>query len=63
MKTRHMTNIDQKIDELKSYIEEQFCSRDKNYVEIYMKTLRKKIELQLKTELKKTKQKNRTVRI
>ena len=63
MKTRHMTNIDQKIDELKSYTEEQFCSRDKNYVESYMKILRKKIELQLKTELKKTKQKNRTVRI
>ena len=58
-----MTNIDQKIDELKSYTEEQFCSRDKNYVESYMKILRKKIELQLKTELKKTKQKNRTVRI
>ena len=63
MKTRHMTNIDQKIDELKSYTEEQLCSRDKNYVENYMKILRKKIELQLKTELKKTKQKNRTVRI
>ena len=29
MKTRHMTNTDQKIDELNSYIEEQFCSRDK----------------------------------
>ena len=29
MKTRHMTNIDQKTDELKIEIEQQFCSRNK----------------------------------
>ena len=34
MKTRHITNTDQKIDELNSYIEEQFCSRDKILEEI-----------------------------
>ena len=28
-----MTNMDQKIDELKSYNEEQFCSRDKKLEE------------------------------
>ena len=31
-----MKNMDQKIDELKSYIEEQFCSRDKTLKEIYI---------------------------
>ena len=46
MKTRHMTNMDQKIDELKSYIEELFCSRDKkleNYMKIYSKSFGKKL--------------------
>ena len=46
MKSRHMTNMDQKIDELKSYIEELFCSRDKkleNYMKIYSKSFGKKL--------------------
>ena len=29
-----MTNMDQTIDELKSYIEEQFCSWDKKFEEL-----------------------------
>ena len=41
-----MTNMDQKIDELKSYIEELFGSRDKkleNYMKIYSKSFGKKL--------------------
>ena len=34
MKTRHMKNMDQKIEELKSYFEERFCCRDKKLGEI-----------------------------
>ena len=48
MKTRHMANVNQKIDELKSYIEEQFCSRDKKLEEIsrnLFEEFRKQIEL------------------
>ena len=30
------SNMDQKIDELKSYIEDQLCSRDKTLKEIYI---------------------------
>ena len=56
MKTRHMTNMDRKIDELKSYIEEQFCSRDKKLEELcgnLFEKFRKQIELQFTNELKK----------
>ena len=56
MKTRHMTNMDQKNDELKSYIEEQFCSRDKKLEELcgnLFEKFRKQIELQFTNELKK----------
>ena len=56
MKTRHMTNMDQKIDELKSFIEEQFCSRDKKLEEIrgnLLEKFRKQIELQFANELTK----------
>ena len=56
MKTRHLTNIDQKIDELKIYTEEQFCSRNKKLEEIcenLFKKFRKHIELQFTNELKK----------
>ena len=54
MKTRHMTNMDQKIDKLKSYIEEQFCSRDKKLEELcgnLFEKFRKQIELQFTNEL------------
>ena len=34
MKTRHTTNMDQKIDELKSYVKQQFCSRGRELEEI-----------------------------
>ena len=34
MKTRPMTNMGQKIDELKSYIEEKVCSREKTLEEL-----------------------------
>ena len=51
-----MTNMDQKIHELKSYIEEQFCSRDKKLEELcgnLLEKFRKQIELQFTNELKK----------
>ena len=56
MKTRHMTNMNQKIDELKSSIGKQFCSRDKKLEELcgnLFKKFRKQIELQVTNELKK----------
>ena len=56
MKTRHVTNMDQKIDELKSYIEEQFCSRDKKLEELcgnLFEKFRKQIELKFTNELEK----------
>ena len=68
MKTRHMTNMDQKIDELKSYIKdaklskcswlyrERFCSRDKKLEELcgnLFEKFRKQIELKFTNELKK----------
>ena len=56
MKTRRIRNIDQKIDGLKSYIEEQFCSRDKKLEEIcenLFEKFRKQFELQFTNELKK----------
>ena len=55
MKMRHMTNMDQKIDELKSYIEERFCSRDKKLEEIcghLFEKFQKQIELKFNNELK-----------
>ena len=45
-----------KIDQLKSYIEEQFCSRDKKMEEIcgnLFEEFREQIELQFTNELKK----------
>ena len=48
--------MDLKIDQLKSYIEEQFCSRDKKTEEIcgnLFEELREQIELQFTNELKK----------
>ena len=56
MKTRRIRNMDQKIDELKSYIEEQFCSRDKKLEEIcenLFEKFRKQFELQFTNELKR----------
>ena len=51
-----MTNMDQKIDQLKSYNEEQFCSRDKKLEETCENSFQKfwkQIELQFTNELKK----------
>ena len=51
-----MANMDQKIHELKSYIKDQICSRDKKLEEIcgnLLETFWKKIELQFTNELKK----------
>ena len=48
--------MDQKIDELKSYIEKQFCSRDIKLQKIcgnLFKRFWKQIELQFSNELKK----------
>ena len=48
--------MDLKIDQLKSYIEEQFCSRDKKIEEIcgnLFEEFREQIELQFTNELKK----------
>ena len=48
--------MDQKIDELKSYIEERFCSRDKKLEEIcrnLFEKFQKQIELKFNNELKK----------
>ena len=56
MKTRHMTNMDQKIEELKSYFEESFCCRDKKLGEIcenLFENCRKQIKLQFTNDLKK----------
>ena len=56
MKTRHMANMGQRTDELKSYIEEQFCNRDKKIEDIcgnLFKKFWKQIELQFINKLKK----------
>ena len=51
-----MTNMDQKFDQLKSYIEEQFCSRDRKLGQLYENLFEKfwkEVELQFTNELKK----------
>ena len=56
MKTRHMTNLDQKVDELESYIEEQVCSRDRKLEEIcgnLFEKFWKQTKLQFTNELQK----------
>ena len=56
MKTRHMANKDQKIDELKSCMKEQFCSLDNKLEEIcenLFEKFRKQIKLQFTNELKR----------
>ena len=55
-----MTNMDQKIDELKSYIEKQFCSRGKKIEEIcgnLFEKFWKQIELKFTNESKQQQQK------
>ena len=56
MKTRHMANMGRRTDELKSYIEEQFCSRDKKIEDIcgnLFEKFWKQIELQFINKLEK----------
>ena len=51
-----MANMNQKTEELKSYMDEQFCSRDKTLEETcgnLFEKFRKQIELQFTNELKK----------
>ena len=57
-----MTNMDQKIDELKSNIEEQFCSLDKKLEKIcgnLFKKIWKQVELKFTNDLKKTNKKKK----
>ena len=55
MKVRRMTDMNQKIDELRKYVEEHICSQDKMLAGLWgnlFKKFRKQIELQFTNKQK-----------
>lgn len=56
MKTRDTTNMDQKIDELKSYIEDQYSSQGKKFKQIcghFFEKFKKQVILQFTNKTRK----------